>query len=205
MGKDRCGMAGSRMTEENKEIFRSLLNTFGDKNGKRNVQSYWDEAKENWIDIVACPDSPSQYVSSYGTIGLSDFSIHKEIDGIPLGIEIVGMCDTRFERFPNIISTCAFNIILDHATCSPGIIYKDMIEMYMSETSMKHILFVPPFGWNTELRTLHFPTKKVAWLLAVPISEEEFQYAKDKGVDALETLLEEKQIEYYDLDRESTL
>ena len=36
---------------------------------------------------------------------------------------------------------------------------------------MKHVLFVPPFLWNLE--TLSFAIKKVAWLLAVPISDED--------------------------------
>ncbi len=196
-------MAGSTKTEENVKIFHSILTIFGDENKKCKVQTYWDEKKANWIDIVSCPDCPIENVISFATVALSDFSIGKKVDGIKLGVEIVGACDKKFDQFPNILSTCAFNIIVEHFSCFPGAIYPDVIEMYMPDSSMKHILFVPPFGWEQEFQTLSFPTKKVAWLLAVPISDVEYQFARKNGVDALETLLEEKQIDIYDLERNS--
>lgn len=37
---------------------------------------------------------------------------------------------------------------------------------------MKHVLLVSPFLWY-DLTTLNFSDKKVAWLLAVPISDNE--------------------------------
>ena len=75
----------------------------------------------------------------------------------------------------------------------------------MQDSLLEHILFVSPFLWEDRLKTLNFEDKKVAWLLAVPISEKEFKYAKDKGKDALEELFEEKQIDIFNLYRKSVL
>jgi competence protein ComGC len=53
------------------------------------------------------------------------------------------------------------------------------------------------------LKTQEFPTKKVAWLLAVPISDKEKDFLTENGSDALESLFEEKQIDIFELDRKS--
>ncbi|MDI6533855.1 suppressor of fused domain protein [Bacillus mycoides] len=40
------------------------------------------------------------------------------------------------------------------------------------------MFFVPPFLWEDQLKTMDFPDKKVAWLLAVPISKKEYLFAQ---------------------------
>ncbi len=197
-------MTKTRTTNENLSIYHVILHVFGGDKECR-VQTYWDETGKEYIDIVICPDSPFNHVCSYSTVALSDFSIGKRVDDINLGVEIVGACDMKFDQFPNIISTCAFNIILEHSSCFPGAIYPNIIDIYMPDSPMKHILFVPPFGWDKELETLDFLSKKVAWLLAVPISDPEYSYARKNGSEKLESLFEEKQIDIYDLNRASVL
>lgn len=198
-------MAGSKKTKDNLEIFHRAQEIFGPKEGKFTVQSYWDEKKENWVDIIQYPDSPYENVVSFSTIGLSDFSIGKKVNEIPLGVEILGASYQSFDMFPNIISTCAFNIIIDHYSCFPGCIYPHVVEIYAPKVDMKHILFVPPFGWEKEFHTLELSSKKVAWLLAIPISEAEYQYARQNGLTDLENRLEEKQVDTFDLKRKSVL
>jgi len=41
----------------------------------------------------------------------------------------------------------------------------------------------------------------VHWLFAVPIADTERQFLEDHGFDALEALLEEHNVEYFDLAR----
>jgi antitoxin YqcF len=48
------------------------------------------------------------------------------------------------------------------------------------------------------LKTLDCGTKKVSWLLAVPISESEYSYLKAHGGQALESLLEERRVDVSD-------
>lgn len=42
----------------------------------------------------------------------------------------------------------------------------------------------------------------VVWLMLVPISDSELQYAQEYGIEALEALLEEKEADICDINRE---
>ena len=190
------------ISSENKQIARTILDVIG---GTPNVWSYLDDNNKSKVDLLSCIDIPAKSITSYSTIGLSDYSIGLRVGEVSLGIEIAGACRTEYEFYPNIISTCAFNIINSGFKCRPGATFKHIVGMYYPEYSMKHILFLPPFGWRNEFPTLEFPKKKVTWLLTVPISDMELAQINQKGVDSLETLFEERQIDIYNLGRESVL
>ncbi|SES45110.1 suppressor of fused domain protein [Psychrobacillus sp. OK032] len=189
------------ITSENKIIARTALETFG---GKPSVSKHWDNDSVSNVDILATIDRPYDGVTSYSTIGLSDYSIGYSVDEKPLRIEIVGAGATIFEFFPNIISTCAFNIINTKLPISHGGIFKDVVKMYYTDSDMEHVLFTSPFLWE-KLQSIDFPDKKVTWLLAVPISTKEYLYAEKEGTEALEDLFEKKQIDIFDLRRKSAL
>ncbi len=189
------------ITNENKIIARTALEEFG---GKPSVSKYWDDNNVSNVDILATIDRPYDGVTSYSTIGLSDYSIGYSVDEKPLRIEIVGAAAKIFEFFPNILSTCAFNIINTTLPISHGEIFKGVIKMYYPDSEMEHVLFTSPFLWD-KLETIDFPDKKVTWLLAVPISTKEFLYAEKEGPEALEDLFEKKEIDIFDLRRNSIL
>ncbi|MCZ8535482.1 suppressor of fused domain protein [Psychrobacillus psychrodurans] len=189
------------VTKENKIIARIALEAFG---GKSSVSKYWDEKKVSNIDILATFDRPYDGFTSYSTIGLSDYSIGYSVDDKPLRIEIVGACATTFKLFPNILSTCAFNIINTDLPISYGKIFKGIIKMYYPDSEMEHVIFTSPFLWE-KLKTIDFPDKKVTWLLALPISTKEFLFAEKEGTEALEDLFEKKEIDIFDVRRNSIL
>lgn len=188
------------ITNENKIIAKSALQAFG---GKPKVSKYWDAANVSSVDLLTAV-RPNEDVVSYSTIGLSDYSIDYNVDGMPLRIEIVGACAAKFDQYPNLLATCAFYIINSKFSISHGKIFRDMIEMYFPDSQMKHVLFVAPVLWE-DLKTLEFPDKKVAWLLAVPISDNEYLYAQEKGAEMLEKLFEQKEIQIFDIQRKSIL
>ncbi|KPV58254.1 hypothetical protein QJ48_17385 [Paenibacillus sp. A3] len=189
------------ISNENKVIAKSALNAFG---GKPSVSKYWDNNNKSSIDLLSVVNRPFDGVNSYSTIGLSDHSIKYTVDETPLRVEIVGASATGYEDFPNVIATCAFCVINSNYTIAHGETFRDIIKMYYPESDMKHVLFLSPFLWE-DLKTLDFPNKKVAWLLAVPISENEYMYAQEKGTDSLEELFEKEQIDIFDLERKSVL
>ncbi|CRK84568.1 suppressor of fused domain protein [Neobacillus massiliamazoniensis] len=180
------------VSEENKVIARTALNAF---EGKPKVFKYWDDNNISSVDILSCEDRNFEGILSYATLGLSDFSIGYEGNRIPLRAELVGASD--FECFPNIINS--------KFECSLGTIFKGVIEMYLPDRHMKHILFLSPFLWENKLKTIKFEKKQVAWLMAIPISEEEKNYADKNGLKALEELFDENQINIFDLERTSVI
>jgi len=190
------------VSRENKVINKALRNVFS---GDSHYSKYADEEEINTIDILSCSDSPSAGLTSFGTLGLSDYSIGKEIDGVPLGVEFVGTCRSEFNFFPNIIATCAFNIINSKYKCEPGTIFEKIVGMYI-DSPMKHILFTNPFVWAKKLETLYLqPNKIVAWLLMVPISDTEYEYSILNSVEKLESLFDKEEIDLFDPFRKSVL
>ncbi|WP_185183712.1 suppressor of fused domain protein [Bacillus subtilis] len=188
------------VTQENKVIARTVLGAFG---GKPIVTKYWDDNEISSIDILSVSDQPQEGITSYSTLGLSDHSINYEVNGTPLRIEIVAAMESVSDIYANVLSTCAFNIINSNFSCAPGVIFKDVISMYDQETDMKHVMFVPQFLWEEDLELLEFSNKSVTWLMAIPISEGELQIAEQYSPDHLQDLLESKQIDIFDIKRES--
>jgi len=194
-----------RDLDVNEKIFDYVIEVFG-KDNKISVRKDSEQggASGYGFDILSCQDSPFERVMSYSTIALSDFFIGKDGNGIPLGVELVGACDTKFGDFWEIIKTSAYIIVENHQFCPPGTILSDAVKC-SHETTMKHVLLANPFGWERELESLYFQIKTVAWLLVVPISDAEMKYAKKHGVDALESLFEQKQLDIFDLNRKSVV
>ena len=188
-------------SNENKMIAKVALDVFG---GEPTVFQYWDDNDISDIDILSVANRPTDGISIYSTLGLSDYSIDYSLENKLLRVEIVGVCATIYEEFANVIATCAFCVINSDYSIAPGEVFPDILKMYFPSSDMKHILFVPPFLWE-DLKTMDLPTKNVAWLLAVPISEKEYQFACEKGSDLLEELFEQKKIDIYDLERKSVL
>ncbi|MHA6861728.1 suppressor of fused domain protein [Ralstonia pseudosolanacearum] len=79
---------------------------------------------------------------------------------------------------------------------------QNVLDMYKLSFTMKHFLFTSPFLWE-EFNGVDFGDKKVHWLLAVPISDAEHAYLRDHGLDALERAFEDRQIDIFDINRDS--
>lgn len=188
------------ISNENKTIAKTALQAFG---GKPTVAKYWDDDHNSSVDLLSTLNMPYDGITSYSTIGLSDYSIGYSVDEKPLMLEIVGANATEYDLFPNILGTCAFYVINSKVSIYPGKILQRIIKMYYSDSEMEHVLLTTPFLWD--LKTLEFQNKTVTWLLAVPISEEEFLYAEQKGTEALEELFEKKDIDIFDINRRSIL
>ncbi len=190
------------VSQENKTIASTAAAVFG---GEASVFRYRDDNGKRDIGILSCKGSPVSGVTSYATIGLSDTPLYKGGVEYPVRVEIVGACADAYEEFANVLGTAAFNIINSGWSCYPGAIFPDVIAMYALSPTMRHFMFVPPFLWEGGLQTLRFDNKTVTWLLAVPISQDEFQYAETNGSDKLEGLFEQQQIDVFDIERVSVV
>jgi hypothetical protein len=121
----------------------------------------------------------------------------------PGRLEIAGACASQSELFANVISAAAFCVMRTNWLCRPGTVMRGYVHEYFSTTTVPHLYFTAPFLWEDSLKTLDCESKRVSWLLAVPISDAELAYLSQHGDDALETLFEREQIDIFDLDRPS--
>ena len=190
------------VSNDNKMIAKTLATAFG---VKPTVNKYWDDAHASSIDLLKCASPVEADIINYGTIGLSDHALIQNGKEFPARVEITGAAYSRFSDFPNMLSSAAFYTIQHNWFCSPGAVLRNAVDSYMKDSAMKHLFFTSPSLWQDNLETLDLETKKVAWLMAVPISEAERNYKEANGADALEDLFEEHQIDILDLTRKSVL
>ena len=186
----------------NKTIAKKIFKVIG---GTPKVIRYHDDDDKSQIDIFIGIDRPQTGVSTYSTIGLSEYSIDLQAkNGRSIRVEFVGACENVADKFPNVIGTCAFNIINDKYSCKPGTVYPNVIKAYYENIEMKHIYFTAPFLWDT-LDSIVLDDRIVTWLLAIPISDKEYSYRESYGDDALEKLFEENDIDIFNIKRKSVL
>lgn len=88
-------------------------------------------------------------------------------DGREIRVEYIGMCNSDFYEFSNIVASCAFNIIKDNCTCKPGMVAVDAIADYCDELEMKHIYYTVPIFWEN-LQGIEDDNKIINWLYMVP-------------------------------------
>jgi antitoxin YqcF len=170
------------------------------------VRAYHHDTEKVSVDLLRCVDRPYGEVTSYSTIGLSDSPMFKEDDmEFPTRLEIAGACATAAEFFPNILASAAFCIMRTQKLYSPGSVMPGYVREYYPSTTVPHLYFTAPFLWEDSLKTLDCGTKKVSWLLVVPISDGEQEYLREHGDNALEDLFEKHQIDIFDLNRASVV
>jgi antitoxin YqcF len=128
--------------------------------------------------------------------------MYKNEKEYPVRLEIVGVCQKNVKWFANLIATLAFYIIKQKLVYHPGFVFLDIGNLYDFKSDLKHIYFSDPFLWD-DLDPLQMETKKVAWLLIIPISDGEYKYLIEHGEDKFEELLEKSEANVFDLIRAS--
>lgn len=186
--------------EINKIVAKAEMKIFG---GVPKVFRYWDDFKIRNIEILHCEDTPLKGVTSYATIGLNSIDIGLISNEKTLRVELMVASDIKNKYIPNIIASTAFEI-MKTKKCYPGYLLEDIIGQYMEDTEMKHILLTDPFLWSG-CDSIIVDNMYVAWLMIVPISQSEYNYAVQNGSDALEELFEEYDIDIFNIYRNSIL
>ncbi len=188
------------VTMTNKQIGRKEAAFLG---GKPAFTEFFNEDETKSLDILKCKDTPQEGVNSYGTVGLNYTDIRLTSGGKKLRVELLSAIDRKIEEYENIIATAAF-CIMDTKRCFPGYVVPNVIREYIPDCEMRHLLLTYPFLWE-DTESMEFDDRIVAWLQAVPISDNEFEYLKQAGLDALEDLFEEKDVDVLNIYRKSVL
>lgn len=192
----------SPVSPENKRIAQYVTIAFG---GSRRVAAYVNTSGSLTVDILYCQDRPQEGLTSYSTIGLSDHPMIWGNGEFPTRLELAGVCESTAELFPNILASTAFEIIQSDAVYHPGTVIPNIVRKHYSSSNLPHIYLTAPFIWENQLKMLDCGTKKVSWLLALPISEPEYSYLRKYGDHALEQLFESRKIDFASIERSSVV
>jgi suppressor of fused protein SUFU len=179
-----------------KQWFNYLREVVG---GDVSVHAYYDEGKKNSIDIFSSVNDERMVTA---TVGLMEIDQSKN-KNVTVFTELLMDLRGRDDKVCNILSTIAFYIKKDGWRVAPGVVFEQMVEMYFPRHPLPHVMFVPPFQWETEMTKVQLPDKLIHPLVAVPISEAERKFAAANKDRALERLWESKSIDVPDWSRES--
>jgi antitoxin YqcF len=169
------------------------------------IARFWDESGTSNVCVLEALDRPQEGVITYATIGLSDHPLMFKGREFDTRVELVGACGAAFHRFANVLATAAFCVINSGWFCAPGIIFPDVLSMHEASDTLSDIYFAHPFLWEAQLRSTLIGERRVAWLLAIPVSKAESAYAQSYGPERLEARFEERNIDIFDLRRASVI
>jgi antitoxin YqcF len=188
-------------TADEKIVAKHLAMIVG---GKPVVYDLFHDSLDLSLGILMSADQPAEGVTSYGTIGLLNTPMSWGKEEYPTRLELVGACRSEEKLFPNILGSAAFNIMRSKKLCSPGTVMPGYVAEYLPDCVLPHLYFTEPFVWP-DLDTIEVGSKKVSWLLAIPISETERVYIEKNGDDKFEDLLEKNGVNIFELRRPSVL
>lgn len=189
------------VSDDDKKIARTVFSAFGGEGP--NVRNYFNDSREISVDIISVAGTPDFDISSYGTIGLSDYPMFWGGEEFPTRLELCGAALSSFSVFPNIIAEAAFTIIKSRDVWRPGCFIRDLVINYVPDFNLRSLYLTSPFFWERDLHELVLSEKVVNWLMCFPISEAELGYLEKYGVDKFESLLEETGADVFDTSRES--
>jgi antitoxin YqcF len=187
-----------------KDLAHRLRDLFG---GTPKVWRYRDDDDVEWVDILSSDDRPQPGLTSYATLGMSRFDNEvTTADDVPIRVELVAACQSEFTAMANVLATCAFNVASGKFSITPDVIIPDAIRVNDDTVPMKHALLTTPFLWGDgQPETITEPDTVIAFLQVVPVGDDEFEFARENGVDALTDRYEERQIDIFDINRPSVV
>lgn len=195
-------------SQENKNIFSHIQHVFGADNIFTGIV---DDNDQYLVDVISADNCPEPGVISHSTIMTSDYPLMRNGEEYPVRLELLGAAHKRFRRkkgdFRYVLATASFFIMKNKWFCAPGMVFARMLDYYNLSRTLHHLLFVPPALWDNHFNTvLDLGSKRVTWLLAVPISDAEAQLVHEQqSSEQLEALLERYEVDIFDLNRRSVV
>jgi len=170
--------------------------------GQWSVTNYHDDTKGHSILIFNSTDTEGTLLS---TVGLMDVNISAIADK-ELRTEILLDHRGRAQHDANVLATIAFYVLKNKWRPSPGVVFEEMVTFYLPETTLPHVLFIPPYQWTDSRMTKATVGEFLIHpLLAVPISESERRIVSSYGYERLQTVWEDSQTDVLDWNRDGRI
>lgn len=183
---------------ENRQIASWVAAAFG---GTPRYVTYTQNPELLGVDIISARDRPGSGVSSFSTIGLSEHPMVGPEGEFPTRLELAGGCENAVEFFPDLLAAAAFHVMRTAGVYYPGAVIMNCVQAFTESSALPHLFLAAPFLWE-QLTTLDLTTRRISWLLVVPIAESEYLYKKEHGDVAFKNLLERRGVDVFDLYRQ---
>jgi hypothetical protein len=175
-------------------LMRSLVG------GNCSVKAYYDEPEEHRIHIFA---STSEEGVIAATVGLMDIALRSRT-GEEIHAEVIMDQRGHDPRLAQILSTIAFYVMKDGWKLAPGVVFEEMVRMYIPDTKLPHVVFVAPWQFDSSSRVA-LSDRTIYPLVAVPISEAESRLARTDAGRELEETWQRKSVDVLNWTRGSAV
>lgn len=189
----------SKPSSFERDLGKAIRSAFG---AETNVVLFGDDDGSHDCFIVSGANFPVPGVTSYGSVGL--YRTIQEAGAVDVKGEIVAACASATPHIDNLVASCVFDGIKNGKAIVYGAHISDIIVQYGISQNLKHVTFVAPFLWQG-LNRFMVSEDVVHCLMMLPISDAEKDYLGSHGIDALEALFDDTQIDIFDINRPSAL
>lgn len=174
--------------------------------GRTEVRTHRFAGRTEEALILRAPDCPVEGVTSYGSVGLS--AMPQRVGDRAVPVELIGACASDVPAFGEVIASCVVTRLVTGANLVYGTVIEELRALRPISSTLRHVTLVAPFLWDSfggGIAKDRVGTTDIYWLMVLPISEEERTFLRGNGIDALESLFEEAEIDVFDIDRPSAV
>lgn len=165
------------------------------------------------IPVALASGSPEAGLSTYATIGLSQFDNGLTSEsGNRIGIELIVTGREENTFLASGLADAALNIASGEYQAKPGIVFPGIFDGYGPNITTPHGLLWYPFAWDIGFDGLSRDGIDVEWLLVIPVSNDEVSFIaangpgfKGAGVEKLIDTFESDAVDIYDTGRSSAV
>ena len=185
----------SQAPPEHRAIADYLSGAFGGEI-KVMAQAYHDGVS---VNVLVSSGAPEGDYLSCSTIGLSDRELVLDDAPMGFGVELCGALYADETPFVEMLADIAHEVQAGEWSIALGTILPDVMLPYFPGSQMQHLLLVHPFYWDEAFGVFDQEGRKTVWLQIIPISDSEYRFAEEQGIEMLEEKLEASGADVFDL------
>jgi hypothetical protein len=174
--------------------------------GRTEVRTHRFAGRSEEAPILRAPDCPMEGATTFASVGFS--SVPQRVGGRDVPVELIGACAASVESFAEVVASCVVTRMVTGANFVYGTVIEDLRTLRAASSTLRHVALVAPFLWDSfggGLAKDRVGGTDIYWLMVLPISDAERDFLRGNGIDALETLFEEAEIDVFDINRPSVL
>lgn len=157
------------------------------------------------ISIITVNDYSDPGLQISTTMGIA-LRLNNLPNGLPsdenVPVELLMAGDIEFLEVADILAHCANELVKQNKICQPGTIFENCIHPYIEDTELIHLLLVFPIEWTDSLMDDQPFDPNISFLQGIAISYSEQHFCNENGPDALLDLLDEMEVDIFDLYRD---
>ncbi|MGK2876763.1 MAG: suppressor of fused domain protein [Nocardioides sp.] len=172
--------------------------------GESTVRAYYDDSRDNAVAVVEAVGTPHSELTTYATASLH--VCPNDLDGTDIRAELLLVGVRGQELVGNLLATAGFYVVKNRWFLAPGVVFPGLVTEYFPHANVKHLLWVEPFDFAglASIRVDGF-APPVSALQGLPVTDEEWQLLRTKGLRALERTLTAFEPRHYDFERVSAV